>query len=51
MLKQKSHQSNKHMDSAPCKILGTIFEIDQEGTQTYWMRKLMMMHKYSHTVI
>ena len=38
MLKQKSHQSNKHMDSAPCKILGTIFEIDQEGTQTYWLK-------------
>ena len=33
-LQQIPHQRNKHLDSIPCKILGTILKMDKGITQT-----------------
>ncbi len=33
-MRQKSHQRDKHLDSVPYKILGTINKMDRRGIQT-----------------
>ena len=32
-LQQESHQRDKHLSCSPCKILGTILQIDEGRTQ------------------
>ena len=34
VLQRKYHQKNKHMGCPPCKLLGTLLEMDKGGTST-----------------
>ena len=49
-IKQKSYERDKHLDWLPCNILGTILNVDKEGTSNMdeRTRKLTMMHKTLH---